>query len=247
MADIPQPLRRLPIRKMPADSRYVSLFSDASNKSDITFSDGHKGLLPKSTKLYEVGVDNLTLSLNGLSMLTPSKTEPIILEVIALRTNQNFFFGNPQTWPDFPTDFRLQGGFGPAVQLLDTDVYTPFHQIAARLHEISEMMTQIINGFTTGFNFEWRNVLPFTQPHSRHLYFNLHSSGRLVIHGSRTFWSFFCIHIPNPHYRSGARSCRTSTFSSLCWCKSAGKTSCPTSAASNARSAAPTTRNASPR
>ena len=203
MADIPQPLRRLPIRKMPADSRYVSLFSDASNKSDITFSDGHKGLLPKSTKLYEVGVDNLTLSLNGLSMLTPSKTEPIILEVIALRTNQNQAHPNPQTWSLFPAHFRLPGNYGPAVQLLDTDVYTTFNQIEDRLHEISEVMTEIINaGFTTGPDFEWRDVVAFTAPHSRHLYFNLHSSGRLVIHGSRTFWSFFCIHIPNPHYRS---------------------------------------------
>ncbi len=77
MQTVPQPLRRKPVLKA-ADSRYVSLFSDASNKSDITISDGHKGLLPKSTKLYEVGIDNLTLSMNGLSMLTPSATEPII-------------------------------------------------------------------------------------------------------------------------------------------------------------------------
>ena len=85
MQTVPQPLRRKPVLKA-ADSRYVSLFSDADNKSDITISDGHKGLLPKSTKLYEVGIDNLTLSMNGLSMLTPSATEPIILEILALRT-----------------------------------------------------------------------------------------------------------------------------------------------------------------
>ena len=108
MADIPQPLRRLPVRKMPADSRYVSLFSDASNKSDITFSDGHKGLLPKSTKLDEVGVDNLTLSLNGLSMLTPSKTEPIILEVIALHQSE-FHFRQPTNVAGFPGRFPTPG------------------------------------------------------------------------------------------------------------------------------------------
>ena len=84
MQTVPQPLQRKPVLKA-ADSRYVSLFSDASNNSDITVSDGHKGLLPKSTKLYEVGIDNLTLSMNGLSMLTPSATEPIILEILALR------------------------------------------------------------------------------------------------------------------------------------------------------------------
>ena len=102
MADPPpQPLRRKPVAK-PADSRYVSLFSDANNKSDITFTDGHKGLLPKSTKLYEVGVDNLTLSLNGLSMLPPNaKYGNVILEIIALRNGQEL------TWPDFPADFRF--------------------------------------------------------------------------------------------------------------------------------------------
>ena len=64
----------------PADSRYVSLFSDANNKSDITFTDGHKGLLPKSTKLYEVGVDNLSISLNGVSMMSTKKD--IVLEIL---------------------------------------------------------------------------------------------------------------------------------------------------------------------
>ena len=108
MADLPQPLRRKPVLKA-ADSRYVSLFSDADNKSDITMNDGHKGLLPKSTKLYEVGVDNLTLSLNGLSMLTPSSTEPVIMEILALRTYAGQQQGNPVTqWQDFPADFRLQ-------------------------------------------------------------------------------------------------------------------------------------------
>ena len=59
-----------------------------------------------------MGIDNLTLSMNGLSMLAPSTSEPIILEILALRTfngqvagiNNN---GIPANWPLFPTDFRL--------------------------------------------------------------------------------------------------------------------------------------------
>ena len=140
MSDLPQPLRRKPIQKA-ADSRYVSLFSDANNKSDITIRDGHKGLLPKSTKLYEVGIDNLTLSLNGLSMLTPSSTEPIMLEILGLRTVFGQQLGNPGTWPDFPTDFRLPAifpGYGATdFQMLDSDVYTTFRQIEDRLETIS--------------------------------------------------------------------------------------------------------------
>ena len=206
MSDLPQPLRRKPVQKA-ADSRYVSLFSDANNKSDITIRDGHKGLLPKSTKLYEVGIDNLTLSLNGLSMLTPSSTEPIMLEILALRVVQGQQIGNPATWPNFPADFRipaLLGGYtANAFQMLDSDTYTTFRQIEERLFTIGTLVTQTINfGFQTGQSWEWRNVLPYTAPYQRHLDFKLETSGRLKIFGSRAFWSYFCIHIPNGHYRS---------------------------------------------
>ena len=64
-------------------------------------------------------------------------------------------------------------------------------------------MTHTINeGFATGYEWEWRDVNPFNAPYQRHLIFTLHNSGRLDISASRTFWSYFCIHIPNPHYRS---------------------------------------------
>ena len=203
MADLPQPLRRKPVLKA-ADSRYVSLFSDADNKSDITMNDGHKGLLPKSTKLYEVGVDNLTLSLNGLSMLTPSSTEPIILEILALRTYAQQAQGDPAAnWVPFPDGFRL--GHPQNFQLLDTEVYTTYSQILGRLTQIGDEVSNLINGgFTTqqGVTSEFTDVSPFIHIQARHLTFTLHNSGRLRISGSRTFWSYFCIHVPNPHYRS---------------------------------------------
>ena len=164
MQTVPQPLRRKPVQKA-ADSRYVSLFSDASNKSDITISDGHKGLLPKSTKLYEVGIDNLTLSMNGLSMLTPSATEPIILEILALRT----YLGQAPNdgaiqWPVFPAVFRLGtqvAGFGAArdYQLLDSDVFTTLAQFMDRLHAIAQRISAAINaGFVPGDDWEFNTV-----------------------------------------------------------------------------------------
>ena len=214
MQTVPQPLRRKPVLKA-ADSRYVSLFSDADNKSDITISDGHKGLLPKSTKLYEVGIDNLTLSMNGLSMLTPSATEPIILEILALRTYggqnagglaQNLVVAN---WTAFPAGFRLGtqvATFGVArdYQLLDSDIFTTVAQFMDRLDTIAAKISETINaGFAAGAHFEFDPVLPFTVvPAEKHLEFRLHNSGRLQIRGSRTFWSYFCIHMPNAHYRS---------------------------------------------
>ena len=214
MQTVPQPLRRKPVLKA-ADSRYVSLFSDASNKSDITISDGHKGLLPKSTKLYEVGIDNLTLSMNGLSMLTPSATEPIILEILALRTFQGQNAGGlaqnavVANWAAFPADFRLGtqvATFGVArdYQLLDSDTFTTYGQFMDRLDTIAARISEKINaGFAGGYHFEFDPVQPFTLvPVEKHLEFRLANSGRLQIRGSRTFWSYFCIHIPNAHYRS---------------------------------------------
>ena len=201
MADLPQPLRRKPVLKA-ADSRYVSLFSDADNKSDITMNDGHKGLLPKSTKLYEVGVDNLTLSLNGLSMLTPSSTEPVIMEILGLRTYQgqqpNDAAGN---WEAFPADFQLV--HRERYQLLDTEVYTTYSQVMDRLTQIGDEITGFINaGLTTNYDWEFATIRPFIHVAAKHLQFVLHNSGHLEIRGTKTFWSYFCIHFPNPHYRS---------------------------------------------
>ena len=146
MQTAPKPLRRTPVSKA-ADSRYVSLFSDANNKADITFSDGHKGLLPKSTKLYEVGIDNLTLSMNGLSMLAPSTSEPIILEILALRTYQGQAPGqNANQWPIFPAAFRLGVPLGAYrdFQMLD-NIFVSIAQFMERLDDIGRKISDGIN------------------------------------------------------------------------------------------------------
>ena len=159
MQTVPQPLQRKPVLKA-ADSRYVSLFSDASNNSDITVSDGHKGLLPKSTKLYEVGIDNLTLSMNGLSMLTPSATEPIILEILALRTYNGQAAGDAANqWPRFPVDFRLGVPLGAYrdFQMLD-NIFVSIAQFMERLDDIGR---KISDGINAAANWEFNTVVQF--------------------------------------------------------------------------------------
>ena len=74
---------RQPIEAV-ADSRFLSIFSDGKSKSDVTLKNSQTGLLPKSTKMYEVGIDNLCLSLNGLSMLERSVAEPVVFEILRL-------------------------------------------------------------------------------------------------------------------------------------------------------------------
>ena len=87
--------------------------------------------------------------------------------------------------------------------MLDTNVFTSMAEFMNRLDSISDLITDKINeGFQTAANWEFNTVNARQGDYERHLTFKLRNSGRLEISGSRTFWSYFCIHIPNPHYRS---------------------------------------------
>ena len=184
-----------------ADSRYLTIFSDGNSKSDITFKNSQTGLLPKSTKMYEVGIDDLSLSLNGLSMLEKSQSEPVVFEILKLHYIGNLQLHLPGTWPYFPADFRLQN---PRTYQFRNDLenFTTYAQVSHRLADLGEKISEYINaGFDAGGlgNYEFPNCDAFVHPASpapQHLAFTFHSSGRLQIYGSRTFWSYFCLHIP---------------------------------------------------
>ena len=196
---------RQPIEAV-ADSRFLTIFSDGKSKSDVTLKNSQTGLLPKSTKMYEVGIDNLSLSLNGLSMIERSVTEPVIFEVIKLTYAGNIQVGAPNTWPLFPTDFRLPTPRDYQFRN-DLEVITTYAQVGHRLADIGDKISEFINaGFNAGGlgYFEFPNSAPFVHPASpgpQHLAFKFHSSGRLQIYGSRTFWSYFALHIPAKRYQ----------------------------------------------
>ena len=91
----------------------------------------------------------------------------MILEIIALRTNLGTAqYANEQTWEDFPADFRIVPD--NRFQWRDDDKYLTYHQVELRLKEIGDAITQFINqGFVTGVNWEFRDVLGIRAPEHR--------------------------------------------------------------------------------
>ena len=64
----------------PKESKYVSIFSDSRPDSDISFRDAAEGLLRQSAERYVVGVDNLTVSMDGFSMIDQTLEPEVLLE-----------------------------------------------------------------------------------------------------------------------------------------------------------------------
>ena len=156
--------------------------------------------------MYEVGIDNLCLSLNGLSMLERSVAEPVVFEILRLHHIGNIQVGAPGTWAVFPTAFRLDNPRDYQFRN-DLETFTTYAQVGHRMADIGDKVTEFINaGFIAGAaaDYEFPNCEAFVHPETpapQHLAFKFHSSGRLQIYGSRTFWSYFCIHIPAKRYQ----------------------------------------------
>ena len=61
------------------------MFSDSKPDSDISFRDAAEGLLKQSAERYMVGVDNLTISMDGFSMIDQTPEPEVLLEVLLLQ------------------------------------------------------------------------------------------------------------------------------------------------------------------
>ena len=91
----------------PKESKFVSVFSDSKPDSDISFRDAAEGLLKQSAERYMVGVDNLTISMDGFSMIDQTPEPEVLLEVLLLQhTATPDALGNFATWRNFPAQFR---------------------------------------------------------------------------------------------------------------------------------------------
>ena len=66
-----------------------------------------EGLLRQSADRYVVGVDNLTVNMDGFSMIDQTVEPEILLEVMLLKhTGTPDDPVNPATWLQFPSEFR---------------------------------------------------------------------------------------------------------------------------------------------
>lgn len=123
-------------QKRPKESKFVSIFSDSRPDSDISFRDAAQGLLKQSAERYMVGVDNLTVSMDGFSMIDQTPTPEVIIEVLKLQHKLTEAAGNAASWLEFPREFR-HADAGSYQMRNDGPNITAYADIVVRLNEIA--------------------------------------------------------------------------------------------------------------
>ena len=204
--------RAVPEKKpQAADSRYVTVLSDSTNYSDITFKDAAKGLLPRSSKNYEVGIDNFTLKLSSFSLLDPVKSVPVanaiaqygnakksvvfeFLRVNAHGTNNPYAPGNQIA---FPSNYQINGNNTEAIQRRDyqvrTDEATLYHTVAELYQAVKNACEAVSKTY----------VAPYSAATAdqRKVEAHINTAGIIMIEAPLYFWHWYMIHIPNKQYQ----------------------------------------------
>ena len=192
----------------PKESKYVSIFSDSKPDSDISFRDAAEGLLRQSAERYVVGVDNLTINMDGFSMIDQTAEPEVLLEVLLLQHKAVAADLPAQnaTWLNFPAGFRYAESTSYQVRNDGTNI-TTFADLIIRLNEIAAKVHENMKGgiAAAGADFAYLQASPVagasTDGFAHHLRFSLDVTGQLSVHGSRLFWATHMIHIPKKKYQ----------------------------------------------
>ena len=199
----PEPIMQAP-RPKPKESKFVSIFSDSKPDSDISFRDAAEGLLRQSADRYVVGVDNLTVNMDGFSMIDQTVEPEILLEVMLLKhTGAPDDPVNPATWLQFPSEFRYTDERTYQLRNDNTNI-TTFADIIQRLNEIAAKVTEDLDLDThlgAGNDAQFSEVGSSAGTAEHHLRFSLDVTGRLTVRGSRLFWATHLVHIPLKKYQ----------------------------------------------
>ena len=203
--------RAVPEKKpQAADSRYVTILSDSTNYSDITFKDAAKGLLPRSSKNYEVGVDNFTLKLSSFSMLEQAAIVPpanavaqyarakeaVVFEFLRVnQPNQNAPYP-ANTQLAFPSAYYMYTN-NEQLQRQYFQVRTDTNQIYHTVAELFQKIKDVCNNVSDTFND------PYNAAHVdlRRVVATINTAGIITISAPQYFWHWYMIHIPNKQYQ----------------------------------------------
>ena len=190
-----------PRPQKPKESKYVSVFSDSQPDSDISFRDAAEGLLRQSADRYVVGVDNLTINMDGFSMVDQTAQAEVLLEVLPLKHSNTDVQNDETTWLDFPAGFRYTDSVSYQLRNDSTNI-TTFADIIIRLNEIAAKVHENIKKNTAN-EFQVLEVHPYTATADpdHHLRFSLNVTGHLTIYGTRLFWATHLVHIPIKKYQ----------------------------------------------
>ena len=205
--------------KRNTESKYVSVFADSRPDVDVTFSDE---LLSRPSDHFMVGVDNLTVSLNSLSMLDSEdgyviRFGAIRRPLVAAPPGQTQYYNHayPDDQANLDDNYKASavasvyapGQAGKAYGIRSDGL--PFynvHQFLKALRDVANYFNQVIfkaNIASTGGNHHvgFTYVQAGEPADSKHLDFELRSDGKLEVIGSRVFWANFFISIEKPKYQ----------------------------------------------
>ena len=214
--------------KRNTESKYVSVFADSRPDVDVTFSEE---LLTRPTDHFMVGVDNLTVSLNSLSMLDYEDAFVIRFGRIARPTVPapgaavQYYDHGMNDQLNLNDNFRasaidsvfLPGDAGYAYGIRSDGM--PFYniqQFLRALREISSYFNQTIfthniaetlGNHHVGFTYSAAGA----PADRKHLEFELRSDGKIEVIGTRAFWANFFISIERPKYQRILDGTRVST------------------------------------
>ena len=159
-----------------------------------------------------VGVDNLTVSMDGFSMIDQTPTPEVIIEVLKLQHKLTEAAGNAASWLEFPREFR-HADAGSYQMRNDGPNITAYADIVVRLNEIASKVNTLLNTQFDSTLQTWSEtieicthagggvILGVVDFDVVHLEFNLDITGRLTIKGSRLFWVTHMIHVPIKKYQ----------------------------------------------
>ena len=204
--------RAVPEKKpQAADSRYVTVLSDSTNYSDITFKDAAKGLLPRSSKNYEVGIDNFTLKLSSFSLLDPVQSVPVanaagdygnakkgvVFEFLRCNVHNTNVAHVPNLQIAYPFNYYIAGNNTEGLQRRDYQVRS---DEATLYHTVSELYQAVKNACEAVSN---TYVAPYSAANAdlRKVEAHINTAGIITIEAPLYFWHWYMIHIPNKQYQ----------------------------------------------
>ena len=227
------------VNKRSTESKYVSLFADSRPDVDVTFKDP---LLTRPTSHFVVGIDNLTVCSQALSMIEPLTTTngTDLLRIVRKPTTNaaagdnrglDLYHGATAQNPAGDQTFAENATAG-SFAWIDirqdlADAYIPSSEQIMNIGHLMERLQTVAASVNSAMSKNQVNQRLSTQPGQHamfaaytspqaeqddangtagakdHLQFRLSRSGKLVIEGTKAFWSLCAIEVPSVQNQFG--------------------------------------------
>ena len=228
------------VKKRTPESKYVSLFADSRPDVDVTFRDP---LLVRPTSQYMVGIDNLTVCSQALSMIEPvATTSHTDLIRVVRKPLEDAVTGNGRGLATYhgPADADNPAGdqtfdvnvTNASIAWADIrqDLLTAFIPSDEQIMNVGHLMERLQTVAAVVNSAMSKNTVAarvsnavatfhaYAAPQAEqndangdagakdHLQFRLSRSGKLVVEGTRAFWSVCAIEVPTVQNQFGFMS-----------------------------------------